>query len=414
MSVRIYLERLLVGAITIFFFLPLALAVLKNNRGHLPGIPFIQELWLSAFTLKGVVVATPKVPFSWRALAAGDFQKSQAAQFNQHFPARAILIRWTNEAWFRFFREPASLNSTVAIGAHGALFEKGYLHEYFLERSNLEDHAEWMRDLRRLQDHCQKVGTGFLFVISPNKASMYPEEISLAWRRRYDPRPRGYPQLVELLRRHGIHFVDAPALLAAEQSAQPPPVPFFAKGGAHWNPRATWLVMNAIHAQLRAQGQPLEPVTVRSSRFSLEPQGEDQDLAALMNLARPLSYPCETLSFHQPSSAPGAQPTMAIIGNSFSNELSRTLSASGQFSEISLHYYYKLSKSCAADGELFNVRDNGVPEDFDREIFGADCLLLELNETSAGRSAHYLTLFLKDALAHLPDPSAARPPFRSD
>ena len=407
-------ESLLVGAIAIIFFLPLALAIESNNQKLFPRVPLLRHPWLGNRTLRGVTIVPPDVHFSWRALAAGDFQRSKAARFNEQFPGREMLIRWTNEAWFRIFHETASPTSTLLVAPNDVLFAKGYLHEYFLERTETRALVPWVRDLRRLQDFCRQAGTGFLVVISPSKVSMSPDETPAAWRRRYDPRPRGYVQLVQLFRENEILFVDAPALLAAERAAHPPPTPFFPKGGAHWNSRAVWLTVNAIHAQLRAQGQPVDPLVLLKSTISNQPEGQDKDLLDLMNLARPFSYPCEELSFRRTEKTNDTPRTMAVIGGSFCWELIRILSISGQFSEISNHFYYKVAKRRALDGIVSDVRSSGIPVDFGREIFGADCLLLEINEAVAPQADHHLVVFLRDALAHLPDPSAARPPFRSD
>ena len=407
-------ERLLVGAIAIIFFLPLALAIESNNQKLFRHVPLPRHPWLGNRTLQGVTIVPTDVHFSWRALVAGDFQRSKAARFNEQFPGREMLIRWTNEAWFRIFHETASPTSTLLVGPNEVLFEKGYLHEYFLERTEKRALAPWVQDLRRLQDFCRQAGIGFLVVISPSKVSMSPDETPAAWRRRYDPRPRGYVQLVELFRENEILFVDAPALLAAERAAHPPPAPFFPKGGTHWNSRAVSLVANAILTQLREQGQPLEPMILLKSTISDQPAGQDQDLLQLMNLARPFSYPCEKLSFQRTEKTKDTMRTMAVIGGSFSWELIRTLSASGQFSEITDHHYYKLAKRRARDGIVSDVRSFGIPVDFAREIFGADSLLLEINEAVVPQADHHLAVFLRDALAHLPDPSAARLPFRSD
>ena len=407
-------ERLLVGAIALAFFLPLPLAIVGNNKNHFRKLPLLRHPWLSNRTLKGVTIAAPDVHFSWQALAAGDFQRSKAARFNEGFPGREALIRWTNEAWFRLFHETASPTSTILVGPNDRLFEKGYLHEYFLERTEKTALVPWVQDLRRLQDFCRQTGIGFIVLISPSKVAMSPDDTPEAWRRRHDPRPRAYVQLVELFRENEILFVDAPALLAAERAAHPPPAPFFPKGGIHWNSRAVSLVANTILTQLREQGQPGEPLIFLNSTLSDQPKGQDQDLVQLMNLARPLSYPCEELSFQRRDQTKAAQRTMAVIGGSFCVELIRLLSASGPFCEISHHFYYRLSKNRAVDGQLTPVRSLGAPQDFAREIFGADCLLLEINEAVVPQTDHHLAVFLRDALAHLPDPSAARPPFRSD
>ncbi len=124
----------------------------------------------------------------------------------------------------------------------------------------------------------------------------------------------------------------------------------------------------------------------------------------LLNLARPLTYPCEEVSLDRVTKTAGPPRRLAIVGDSFSWQLARLLSQSGQFSEIDVHFYYRLYQSQVINGETIRGRD-GPPQDFAQEIFGADCLLLELNEASVPVPGHYLDLFLRDALAHLPTPN---------
>lgn len=401
-------ERTLISAIALIFFLPLPLAIVANNQQHFQGVPLLSHPWLANRTLFGTTVAAPDISFSWPALLAGTFQKSKADRFGESFPGREAFIRWTSETWFRLFREPASLTSTVAIGPRGALFEKNYLHEYFIQRTPQSALVPWVKNLRRLQDSCRNSGIGFLVLITPSKASFYAEETPFAWRRWHDPRPRGYAQIVELFQENGIFFVDAPALLAAERSTHPPLAPFFPKGGTHWNSRAVFVVAHALQSGWRAQGQPLEPLRLDESRLTWQPRGEDYDLPLLLNLVSTLSYPSEELSVHQVSKPASAQLRMAIIGDSFSWQLARMLSTSGQFSEIDVHFYYRLYQSRVAGGEITRG-PNGPPQDFGREIFGADCLLLEFNEAAVPLPGHYLDGFLQDAIAHLPASTNAPP-----
>ncbi len=397
------IERIFLSAIALLFVLPLPLKMVTNNHKQFHGVPLLSHPWLANQTLQGTTVAARDVAFSWSVLTDASFQKSKADRFGEGFPGREALIRWTSEVWFRVFREPASLTSTIAIGPRGELFEKSALQAYFLQRTERNEIEPWVKKLRRLQEYCREHGQGFAVLITPSKPALYPEKTPLAWRRDFAPQPRGYVHLVELLRESGIFFVDAPAVLARARVAQAPPAPFFPQGGAHWNARATWLVANQLQAQWQAQGLPLEPLRVAESHLTEQPQQEDDDLARLLNLATPLRYPCEQLSLDRVIKTADTPKRMALVGDSFSWQLARLLSQSGQFSEIDVHFYYRLYQSRVVQGEIIRGPD-GPPQDFAREILGADCLLLELNEASAPTAGHYLDIFLQDALAHLPTP----------
>ncbi len=395
----LWIENALVGAIALLFILPLSRPIVSNNQKLFRHWPVLGHPWFTNRTLQGTTLAVSAVPFSWSALATGEFQRSAAARFNEQFAGREAFIRWTSEVWFRLFHETASPASDVAIGPRDVLFEKGYLKEYFLERTSKETLAPWVEKLRQLQDVCRQRGIGFVVVVSPSKVALQLEETPLAWRRYYDPRPRGYVQLLELFREHGILFVDAHALLEAERSTSALPAPLFPKGGVHWNPRGVALVANAILRELQAQGQPLQPFEWTGGVVSMQPKDPDDDLLRLMNLARPWAYPCEQITIRPDTRLANEKQKMTVVGGSFSWSLIKQLSATGEFSEVDFFYYYRLSKSRAVNGELVKVRAPAAPLDFEREIFGADSLVLELNESSAPYSEHHLSAFVGDALA---------------
>jgi hypothetical protein len=133
-----------------------------------------------------------------------------------------------------------------------------------------------------------------------------------------------------------------------------------------------------------------------------------------MNLAWPWTYPVEHISIKPTRRSKTNQLTMAVIGDSFCWNLLRILNESGQFSDITFFFHYRLYKSRIADPDPITVREPALPLDFDREIFAADCLLLELTDATLPSTGHPVSAFLKDALAHLPDPAAPKQPFRAD
>ena len=401
-------EGLLVVGLSIVFLIPLALAPIRNNPKHFGRL----HPWIANYTIGGLTIPPRDIRFSLQSALKGDFQKSKADRFNLGFPGREGLIRLTNEVWLRLFHDTATPTSSVALGRNDTLFEKAYLREYWVRRTEKRLLAPFATKLRRLEDECRKVGVGFVVVVSPSKASIYPEDAPLAWQRRYDPRPRAYEQLVELFRENNISFVDGPALFRNEKSKSDPSVPLFPKGGTHWNSRGALLVANATLERLREQKMPLEPIDATDISISYRPEGPERDLLDLINLARDWRYPCERVAI-KPTVAP-RQLSMSVVGGSFIWELARQLSMSEQFSEIDFFYYYRLYKSCLVQGRPVTVRTPAIPLDFASEIFAADCLLLEMNEQAIPERENHLSAFVDAALSHLPDPSAARPAFRRE
>ena len=392
---------------------PLILTVLRN----LPVSPKNLPRWLDRHRigwphLSGVTVSEPDVPLSWDSIRSANFQKRKALQFDENFAGREALIRYTNELWFRLFRDTANASSTIAIGEHDVLFETTYLGEYFLHRTSPVILDAWVKELRRLQDFCRSMDMGFAVLVVPGKPSIYPEDTPRAWRRRYDPHPRAYPLLKQALQDNGVPFVDAVELIAREKT-KGPPAPLFPKGGTHWNERASFIAANEVQAQFAQQHKAAEQIQLRESKVVYEPEGDEDDLLELLNLSRPWKYPCERIIV-TPRASKARQLTMAVVGDSFCWNILHIFNKSGQFSDISFYFHYKLYKTRFADGRSETIRTPATPVDFNSEIFAADCLLLEINEASAVNPVHHLSAFIGDALAHLPDTAAPRPAFRAD
>lgn len=412
-SIQRRTEQTLAVMLFLLLVAPLILTGLRTMPGrHARLSRWLDHWWIGRPKLVGVTKVPPNVPPSWGSIRHREFQASFAHKFNDGFAGREALIRCTSELWFQLFHDTANVSSNVAIGERDVLFEKGYLEEYFFGRVNKSELEPWVKDLRRLQDYCRSIGLGFAVMLTPGKASIYPEDAPHRWKERwYDPHPRTHILLTELFRENGIFFVDAVDLVAKEK-LKGPPAPLFAKGGLHWNTRAALVAANAVMARFAEQGKPAEQIQVLSSRVTDQPDGDEADLANVMNLARPWKYPCEVIQIKPSDRSKSDQMTMAMIGDSFGFGPLHLFKESGQFSDIGFFFYYTLSK--ANDAYVPAIREPTAPMDFNREIFAADCLLLEISETTALSPIHFLSGFIIDALTHRPDPKAPRPPFRAD
>jgi SGNH hydrolase-like domain, acetyltransferase AlgX len=416
LNLRRLTEQTLAATLALLFVMPLLLTVIRNlplkSKTGLKLSSWLDHHWIGEPHPTGVTNPDPEVQLTWHSLRTGEFQKQEALRFNKSFAGRELFIRYTNEIWFRLYHDTAIPSAHVIVGKHDSLFGKGYLLEHFFARIDRSTLEPWVKDLRRLQDFCRSIDMGFVVVVTPGKASIYPEDAPDAWQRGYDPRPRVHPLLTELFRENGIVFVDGVDLVAREKLKHPP-VPLFPKGGIHWNPRATLVTSNAVLARLAEQGKPVRPIEIVGSTISNEPVGDECDVLQLMNLARRWKYPCERLTIKR-TETPPAHLNMTAVGGSFTWSLLQQFSASGQFSNINCYFYYKMYKAREIGEYSQRVRTPATPVDFGREIFAADCLLLEINEATAAASEHFLSVFLKDALAHLPDPAAPKPAFRPD
>lgn len=400
------LDKLLAALIAVVFFTPLCLTVFFCCWTT----PLPHTEWLRNETLVGMKASEAHVPLSWSTVRSGSYQSAAAARFNENFAGRELLIRSTCETWYRLFKRSPLSSIAISLGRDDFVFQDYYLQEYCLTRTSAEQLEPLVRDMRRLQDACEHFGVAFLLLITPSKAAIMPEYIPPAWLRRYDLRPRAYHQLVPLLTKHGIHFVDGHALTA--QAKAHAPAPIFPKGGIHWGEYGAWVTTNALVAALEAQGKSLKSIQHFLPYVTDEPEGEDADVVSLMNLVVPWRYPVARMKIEGSPGFPGRPLNATIIGGSFATQVARQLSACGQFSEVEIFNYYKKFKWSVVDG-IINLARMPVNEvDFDREILATDCLVLEANEAAlAIKGPHHLITFVDDALKHIANGLPARRDF---
>ena len=398
-------ERLLTALVVVVFFVPLALHAFFLFWTS----PIPRTAWLRNETLVGLRSGQTAASFSWKRVRSGDYQKDLAEQFNGGFHGRELLIRATCEMWYRMFRRPGPGDLKVTLGRDDFIYQDSYLKEYCRQRPSKAQLEPFVRDLRRLQDACDRAGIAFVFLLTPSKAAILPDHIPSAWMKLSDPRPRAYDHLVPLIKESGVRFVDGHALTVQSMAAAPAPV--FPKGGIHLGSHGVWVITNAVIAALQAQGKPARLIEHERLWVSMTPEGTDADLMELMNLIVPWRYPVTRMEMKPPreESSPGLNCT--IIGGSFAEQVWSQMGGSGQFSRIDNFFYYTEGKFSRLGRDHRTVRTDVGDVDFDREIFSADCMVLESNEQALDMTGpDHLKKFLADALRHLENAPPVRSP----
>ena len=95
--------------------------------------------------------------------------------FNDHFGFRNRLIRWNNRWKRKLFGEAQT--TKVIIGRNGWLFfgEGTFVHLTRQSRFSEKDLGNWQKLLESRRDWLAKRGIKYIFVIPPDKHSVYPE-----------------------------------------------------------------------------------------------------------------------------------------------------------------------------------------------------------------------------------------------
>jgi len=390
-----FAERFLVGVIVFFLFVPLA-------------------VWTKTAATAAFAKTSPnsQTPIEWMRSFPNveELKKQIMTQANEGFWCRQELIRLTNQIWFRCFRVCPAKSAGVTIAKDDWLFETAYLQEYCIDRVPKESMVSLVEDLKRFQAVCDQAGIKFAVLITPSKASIFPEYIPAEWKKRCDARPRAYDIFVPLLKSNGIRFVDGHELTAVAKANALTPI--FPKGGTHWDHYGALVTTNGLLENLRNQGLAVSKLETTEIRPAREVTGMDGDLMGVMNLWKPFKYPTSEFQICPPK-APGTRGgNICLVGGSFTWAVAGALADSGQFSEVEMFYYYKVNKSVNPTFKptLNVVREPTGKVDFEHEVFASDCIVLEVNEQRLTDPRH-MKVFLQDAFASLENGAAKRGAF---
>jgi len=203
-------------------------------------------------------------------------------RFEKHyadtFGLRDVLLRWNSiEKWLGFGVLPSS---SWEAGRDGWCFYVGGdsrdVHRG-LKPFSTADLDGWVKRLRERRDYLAQRGVRYLFVICPNKETIYPEYAPASWT---PLGPTRMDQLVQRLEREGdLPFLDLrPALLAAKAEDRPGDWLYPALG-THWNGRGTYAAYAALVARLRPDFPTLTPVR-REDCEPVESEGHGDGLAS--------------------------------------------------------------------------------------------------------------------------------------
>jgi hypothetical protein len=199
--------------------------------------------------------------------------------FNDHFGFRKRLIRTNNHWKHQLFRDTP--NSMVLVGPNGWLFstsEKMLDHYLGAARFSQADLEAWQKLLEERRNWLDKRGAKYLFVIAPDKHSVYPEELP-RWLTR-SAQPTKVQQLVEHMKTHStVQVLDLrPALVKAK-----PLGVNYLKTDSHWNALGGFIGYQAVVQALNRQLPGLSPLPLEA--FSLEPvEAPGGDMADILGV----------------------------------------------------------------------------------------------------------------------------------
>jgi hypothetical protein len=134
-------------------------------------------------------------------------------------------------------------------------------------------------------------------------------------------------------------------------------------------------------------------------------------MVKILDVVRPWHFPVMLIAPNSLNVPEIDRPNCVVVGGSFNFSVDSLMSSSGQFAEIDVYFYYNEQKVFMRDSKT--TRLPVCPLNFARDIFAADCLILEINESLLNK-ADALNAFLNDALEHLPELDQPRQSFAAE
>jgi hypothetical protein len=201
-----------------------------------------------------VLAECPPAPASLAGLQK--FMAGWEAYFNDHFGFRRCLVMWHNKMMWNLFEDRTSRN--VLLGTAGWFYiTEAWMIEHF--RGALQftdaDMQGWQKLLERRRDWLAARGFKYVFVLAPDKQSVYPEYLP-AWLKDLGGRTK-VDQFVAYMKAHStVTVVDLrPPLIAGKKIA-----PTYQKTDTHWNQFGAFLACQEVLRVMREEQLPALPL----------------------------------------------------------------------------------------------------------------------------------------------------------
>ncbi len=390
---------LLIGA----FLLLLALPGLQMRYRFIPEV-----------ALHGALAEPARPSLALGAWWQGELQWQTEAWLDDRIGFRGHAVRTDNQIGLSVFREASSgARDTPVLGRRMMVYEDSYITAY----DGITSHGDrklrkLARRLRKLQDGLARHGVAFVFLISPSKASIYPEYLPHGFVHPEDQRlPNDYQRMLPMLRREGVHVVDGHVILAEEKARSPHAL--FPPGGVHWNRYGASVVLRRAWQSLGRQlGRPLVDLQCRAVLEDDEPTQRDQetDGADLLN-AWHVGH--ADWRFPRPDLfTDGAlRPRLVVVGDSFWWVPHALVAEHEMASRYDFFYYFNDPERGRYGGNrAMAAQPAGLYPGMSWEyVFSADAIIVAANEATVGAAGWgFVEAALRAARTVPPEPRPAR------
>ncbi|ADK85439.1 hypothetical protein Deba_2074 [Desulfarculus baarsii DSM 2075] len=350
--------------------------------------------------LYGVYSEKKPPAFRWAGLLDGSLQNQFGQYFNNSFSLRPILIKLNNQFYYSVFAKSYMYDDAIVVGKKRWLYEEAYIRfqQNIANQTHIAHIERYAKQLRELQDLLRKRGVTFLLLISPSKATTYPEYIPEQFHWFSRPGQLNQQMLMPLLDKYGVNYYDAQA--TALRWRDKAPATLFCQGGTHWNDLGAIYALQGMLAKLeKISGKKLTRLRLDGVDIDNKPIGFDRDLAELLNLYyQPYDFPTPHPKVTPLRDAATFTGDLALVGGSFNWIILNLLHKYGVFDTMDFYYYFRTAfRSYHAGREPAPQSKIDVwTMDWDARIFNKDFVIVEMN-SAVIPFGNYVSAFARGA-----------------
>jgi hypothetical protein len=229
----------------------------------------------------------PKLQPGWHGLQA--YIVGLEAYFNDHFGCRKCLVQWHNKVrWFLFNDR---YTRSVLVGKDGWLFTSEFqMVEHYSGQIQFtpEQLHDWKELLEKRRDWLARRGIAYVFVLTPDKQTIYPEELP-SWVKKVRPETT-LDQFFAYMRTNStVPVLDLREVVRAAKTTGPT----YLKTDTHWNLWGGFVAYQELVRTLARQVPALKleplPITEFTLTNCLQPGG---DLARMLGSSMAESNAC--------------------------------------------------------------------------------------------------------------------------
>ncbi|MDY6935880.1 MAG: hypothetical protein SVZ03_16885 [Spirochaetota bacterium] len=302
--------------------------------------------------LSGVEKTTKFPSLSIGRFFTGQFQRDIEKWLSYNIGLRAAFIRIDNQINYSFFNY-VSATPSIIIGKDKWLYSTPYIDNYYnrdiVPICELEKKAI---NITKLQKLLKSKDIGFLLIITPNKASIYPEYIPEYIKKKYIAeknvrKKSNYENIISLFNKYKINYLDGHSFFIELKKKSP--YPLFPKSGIHWSYYSAYFFTDKFISTLeRIINKKLTSINFKDIEITKIPFGSDNDIAELTNIIFTKSlydrYQYPKISCRN-NNGKLFKPKLLFVGGSFLRNIFYYLNTCDVYSQCNLYFYYNLNRT---------------------------------------------------------------------